>query len=350
MLLWPCTDKNIYILLYASRQNVHGREVYILVFAHLTGIFPRSDELIEATRAYEKKKIDGDELKEYFNKDTMKLMEFQTDLDLGCMTDGLLEWHDIFRPFTEKVSGIETGALTRWFNNNTFYRKPIITDKLVSDGNILDGWIHTDLLRATNKQWKVVLPGPYTFALMSENRYYKHRDELILDFAHVLANELKNLEPFGLSCFDLCEPALVCYPPEKDELAAVKSAVDVIATTTSLSSHLQTYFGDLLNIYPEILDFNVDSIGVDFYETQIELMDEYSFTKYLGCGCIDARNSSMERIEDIVSFAQHIFDRVGPDSVTLSPNCDLEYLPRDTAEKKVEVLVDAMKALNSREG
>jgi len=316
----------------------------------LTGIFPRSDELIEATRAYEKKKIGKDELNEYFSKDTMRFLEFQTNLNLGCITDGLLEWQDIFRPFTEKVSGIKTGALTRWFNNNTFYRKPIITDKLVGDENILDGWIHTDLLRAAKKQWKIVLPGPYTFALMSENRYYKNRDEIVLDFARMLANELKYLEPFEPSCFDLCEPALVCYPPEKGELAAVKSAVDVITTATSLQSNLQTYFGDLSNIYPEILDFNVDSIGVDFYETQIELMDEYSFTKYLGCGCIDARNSSMERVGDLVSFAQHIFDRVGPDRVILSPNCDLEYLPMDAAEKKVEVLTEAMRILNGGEG
>lgn len=317
-----------------------------MVYACFNGVFSRSDELIEATRAYERKKIDRDELKKHFETDTKRVIEFQISSNLDGIHDGFLEWQDIFRPFAEGLAGIKVGGVSRWFNNNTFYRKPIVIDKLVSDEKILERWIHIDMLRSTGKRWTFLLPGPYTFARLCKNRYYKDPDDLILDFAQVLADEVKSIERYEPSYFQLCEPALVYYPPEKEDLAQIKNAVELITTASSVVTGIHTYFGDLSKIYPEILDFNVDSIGVDFYETPLELLDEHSFTKYMGCGCIDARNSSMENVGDIVAFIEKVLDKVKTDYVSVCPNCDLDFLPRSIAEKKVEVMMKVKDALN----
>jgi methionine synthase II (cobalamin-independent) len=205
-----------------------------------------------------------------------------------------------------------------------------------------------DLLQSAGKPWKLILPGPFTFSKMCENLSYKLWDELILDFADILADEIKSLSNFEPSYIQLSEPALVNYPLEKDEFSAVRNAVEIIKKSSSAVTSLHTYFGDISTICPDILEFDVDCIGIDFFQTPIDILDNYSFPGQLACGCIDSRNSLVQEPQDIISFSDEIFKRIEQDLVTLCPNCDLEFLPRIVAEKKVGVLGDVMKSI--REG
>ena len=43
-------------------------------------------------------------------------------------TDPLFNWQDIFRPLVASIDGISLGPLTRYFETNTFYRKPIVNE------------------------------------------------------------------------------------------------------------------------------------------------------------------------------------------------------------------------------
>jgi len=117
-----------------------------MVDIQLTGIFPRSNELIRATWDYEKGKIDKETLENKIEKDTKRIIELQLQTGFRYITDGMLLWQDLFRPFVENIEGISPGPLTRWFNNNTFFRKPIIDNKLSSSRTFLHEYIYVDLL------------------------------------------------------------------------------------------------------------------------------------------------------------------------------------------------------------
>jgi 5-methyltetrahydropteroyltriglutamate--homocysteine methyltransferase len=304
--------------------------------------------LIRATRDYEMKAISENELKKKFEEDSKKLVELQTYNGIDCISDGLLDWQDIFRPFTIGLPALSAGALKRWFNGHTYFRQPIVSDKLESEGDILGKWIRTGILNDARRPWKLTLPGPYTFSLMCENRFYGRWDEVVYDFADMLAKELKGIAIHNPGCVDLCEPSLVYIPPGKEHLEVVRSAVGNIGRAVETTMCLRTYFGDLSSIYPAILDFDVDCIGVDFFETPIELLDKYAFTKKLACGCVDGRNSLVERVSDIATFCGQVIKKVGNGKIVICPNCDLEYLPRAVAEDKVGVLGGAAKVFDDR--
>ncbi len=102
-----------------------------MVEAHLTGIFPRSEELVQATRAAVRGKISPTDLEAAFRHDLDALAQLQSDCGLDYVVDGQLNWQDLFRPFSNLFTGITLGSLTRWFDNNAFYRKPIIVDKIM---------------------------------------------------------------------------------------------------------------------------------------------------------------------------------------------------------------------------
>ena len=66
-----------------------------------------------------------------------------------------------------------------------------------------------------------------------------------------------------------------------------------------IKTRLQTYFGDAGPVMDYLLSYSVDCVGVDFYATSMDALREYSFSKELGCGCIDGRNSLLESPEDL---------------------------------------------------
>ena len=101
---------------------------------------------------------------------------------------------------------------------------------------------------------------------------------------------------------------------------------------------LHTYFGDSSKAIEALLDYSVDSIGVDFYATSLDSLAKVDFNKGLACGCIDGRNSLLESPNEIKDFVSKARDQLEPKNLVIIPNCDLDFLPQSVAEKKVRLL------------
>ncbi len=317
-----------------------------MVEAQLTGIFPRSNELIRATRNYDKGLIGREDLLQYIRRDAEDAIRIQRENGFRCVIDGMFLWQDIFRPFTEIVEGIEAGALTRWFDNNTFFRKPVIGDlepKTHAPG--LNRYIFLDLMGDGCK--KVILPGLYTFASLSSRGY---SEELIYSLAEIMAVEIKDLSSRGITVFQFNEPSLVYRKPSihEDTYESLKIAYQIVKKASSSTIILHTYFGDVVPAIPHLDDFPVDYIGVDFYATEFMELKEYSLDKGLLCGCVDSRNSYLESPEKIRELMEKIEEHISPKDIILAPNCDLEFLTKELATKKIEVLKEAVNLLGGR--
>lgn len=322
-----------------------------MIGAHLTGIHSRSEKLIEATRAYEKKRIDKEELIRFFVEDTKEVVNLQRRANFDYMMDGMLFWQDLLRPFTENLNGISVGALSRWFNNNTFYWTPKIERKLEGNGKILLEFIRFDCL-PKDKPWKAIVPGPYTFSCLSENKYYPDKYELMFDVALILKKEIRNIVSEHYSYVQLSEPSLVfenrAQKFEPDALGQVEEAIRMIVEGVNVKTGVHTFFGDISPIFPAILDFPVDCIGVDFFETDLESLRGYEFTKDLCCGCVNSRSSIVEKPEKISKFVEKVVEGLNPNNLFICPNTDLEFRPYSVAENKVLNIGKAVKLLKER--
>ncbi len=309
---------------------------------HLVGAFPRSENLIDLTRAVTRGKFPRERLDNAFTHEASELATAQTDAELDFVVDGQLNWQDLFRPFSEILGGLHQGSLTRWFDNNTFYRKPIIVDKVKCDGTNLRAYFRSDLL-TTSVRKKAILPGPFTFALMSQNMVYDSVADLIDDLAHCLREVVSKLLSVGYEYFQFNEPCICFSERSQDELSMIEHAYDSLVKGMGARTALHTYFGDVSTSIDSILDFSIDRIGVDLYATSIDALADHDFDKEIGCGCIDARNSLLESPETLENFVKKVEDRVSPKGIYVTPNCDLEYLPHSIAVKKVQILSQVMK-------
>jgi len=308
-----------------------------MVEVHLSGVFPRSEKLIDATRAAVRGNLPQAEVDAALRRDIESLVSLQEESDLDALVDGQLNWQDLFRPFNELLTGIDPGSLTRWFDNNTFYRKPIVVGKVSLKTRNLQQYFRSDLLPKVSAK-KAILPGPFTFAQLSENRTYSSLSDLANDLARALQGVVTALQERGYGYFQFNEPSICAASRTQPELEIAKHAYETCAQGIGGKSIIQTYFGDASRVIETLLDFPVDSIGIDFYATSLDSLKEYDFNKVLGCGCVDGRNSLLETPTELKTFVSRVRESLEPSDIYITPNCDLEFLPQTVAEKKVRLL------------
>ncbi|MDH7477020.1 MAG: hypothetical protein QHH17_01415 [Candidatus Bathyarchaeota archaeon] len=320
---------------------------------YVTGILPRPKELIETTRAYDRKRVGKEELEKAFKEAATKVIEAQTVAGLSYVTDGMLKWQDLLRPFTEHLEGVKIGALARWFNNNTFYRKPIISGEIKRKKEIAIEMANMKFL-PRNVPWKAVLPAPYTLTKLSENNFYKSERELLFRYAEILREEIRSLAENGFKYVQLSEPALVYNPFKetisKDILNDVNNALETVVKGAKVRVCLQTFFGDFTQILPEALNFPVDDFGIDLYETSLEKLKEYTFDKGVVLGLVNARSSLLEDERELTAVAQELIESIYPSKtcdIFICPTCDLEFLPWERAEEKIKIVAKVAKNLQN---
>jgi len=302
----------------------------------ISGIYPRSERLIEATRRQDPK------LEKLFEEEKRKIIRQQSDAGLDFITDPLIDWDDILRPFTENLSGVEIGPLDRFYENNTFYRRPLVLSEVKSRGHILSNAISNTLF-PKRKLWKVDLLDPYSMADLSDNRYYRSKEELMFAYAKVLAKELRAL-PSNPSLIQFNAPSLA-RTKDKDNISQAKEAIRIATRRITATKCLHLYFGDISSTLPQFLDFGVDILGIDFVNSKLQSFQGTTFTKGLACGCVDAQNTRIERPSEIVAFVTRAVNILNPKSVSVLPNTDLEFIPQPFATKKVRAIGKAVREL-----
>ncbi|MGB9756321.1 MAG: hypothetical protein ACPLVJ_00865 [Candidatus Bathyarchaeales archaeon] len=322
-----------------------------MIGCYLSGVLPRPKRLIEVTRAYNRGRVEEKELEKAFENATLKAISVQLSAGFSYITDGMLKWQDLLRPFTENLYGVSVGSLARWFNNNMFYRKPVIMKDIKLEEDIIEKATYIELLPKSSS-WKAILPAPFTFAQLSENQFYKNKTELMFKYAQILREEMKRLADFGFKYVQLSDPALVYKPIiaslSKDELNIVSEALKIAVEGVPIKTCLQTFFGDFSQILPEALDFPVEHLGIDLYETDLQKLKDYSFEKGVALGLVDSRSSLVEKVDELFKLANKMIDSIYCSKVKdvfICPNCDLDFLPWKIAEEKIKVIGNVARRL-----
>jgi methionine synthase II (cobalamin-independent) len=320
--------------------------------AQLGGIHPRSEQLIEITRSYDRGKTNRASVEKQIEQDTIELVKLEEDSGFETFSDGAFAWQDQLRPVVESLEGITTGTrYSRWFDTNTFYKKPTINGKIGLGQFDPTKFVRTDQL-PKSRTWKVSLIGPYTFSELAENIHYKTTSNLVSDLAHSENALIRRLKAFGISHFQISEPCLV-YRPHREEalsddeietaLAALHKTVEGIEATFSI----QTYFGDATTILPHLLKLPVDGIGFDLFETDYT-QSKIDTKKKLLLGIADARESNVEDPAWIAETASRVSKHIVSNRVVFVPNSDLKFVPRKIADAKARSLAEATRLVEER--
>ena len=191
-----------------------------------------------------------------FESDATELVELQLSSGLTRISDGQLLWQDLLRPFSESLVGLKIGAdLSRWYDTNTFYKKPSIVKRLAvpQERSFIMNYVikrALDLVRANGREKrKLVLPGPYTLASLASDGQHTSRVELVGEFSRILRTVVRELAALGFGSIQFNEPSLVYRYGESAaasmrDLRAFISAIELQLSTLPVEVTLLNYFGD----------------------------------------------------------------------------------------------------------
>src|SRR2546429_3853157 len=106
------------------------------VAAYQHGIYPRSEDVVAATRGLERGRTSPEEVETAFRADREDVIRTQREAGLDFFSDGLLRWQDLFRPLVGATAGLDARTLVRWVDNNTLFPAPAIAGDLVLEGPV----------------------------------------------------------------------------------------------------------------------------------------------------------------------------------------------------------------------
>jgi 5-methyltetrahydropteroyltriglutamate--homocysteine methyltransferase len=311
----------------------------------LAGIHPRSEKLIELTRSYERAKTSWNQVEIQLEQETRELIKLQERLGFKHVSDGALGWQDQLRPIARSLKGIESGTrYSRWFDTNTFYQKPIVKAKISAGDIDPKNFLRTELLTG-DKNRKITLPGPYTFSQLSENKHYKNYPDLLFDVALAEREIIRRLRNEGVSLFQLSEPCLVYQPyresfRDQSEVELALKAIRSVVEDNPGEFVVQTYFGDIAQLLPKLLDIPIYGVGIDLFETDISSFGEHT-AKALVLGVVDSRESYVEDPRWIADTARKFCEQADVQDIVFASNSDLKFLPQEIANQKLEALSKA---------
>ena len=249
---------------------------------------------------------------------------------------GLTELETYFalaRGYQGGKGNVKALAMKKWFNTNYHYLVPEIDDdteiKLVGTKPIDEYREARDLGVDT----KVALIGPFTFLKLAKFTGSKK----IADVSGILTEEYVKLVSVlaskGAEVIEFDEPYLV-RDLDSADIELFKSIYSsVLENKNGAKILLQTYFGDIRDIYGEVISLDFDLIGIDFVEGRksLELVKTNGFPsdKILVAGLVCGKNIWRNDYKKTLSTLKEI----GIENVVLGTSCSLLHVPYTLANE-----------------
>jgi len=320
--------------------------------ATVLGSYPRvSDQplpvnLRQTIHRHDRGEVADAELDLAYRATITRVVKEQEQAGIDLLTDGQIRWDDLLTPIARHLEGVQVGGLLRYFDNNVYYRHPIIHGPVRWKGPATVEDYRT-AVAATGRPVKAVIPGAVTYAALSEDRYYRDFDRLALALAEALHAEAVALDRAGAPWIQIDEPSLGSQPAR---LPMARTCVETIARGLRAKVALATYFRAVDGVWSELRTFPVQALQVDVVDrpAQLDLVLKQPPDREVVLGCVDARNTRLEDRDAVARLLERVMERVGADRVWASPNCGLEFLPHSTAQKKMARLVEAVATINGK--
>jgi len=233
------------------------------------------------------------------------------------------------RGFQDNSGDVKALAMKKWFNTNYHYIVPEVEDdteiKLVGN-KLFDEYNEA---KSLGIETKPVVIGPYT--LLKLCRFIGNKT--CADFVDAVINAYKDLvtkcEENGVKWLQVDEPSLV-KDMTSDDLALFNKIYDeILSTKQNCKVLLQTYFGDVRDVYSDLINKPFDGIGLDFIEGKetFNLVNKFGFPsdKVLFAGLVNGKNIWKNHYEKTLETLNDLKNK-GINTV-LSTSCSLLHVP-----------------------
>jgi len=204
------------------------------------------------------------------------------------------------------------------------------------------------LLAHARHATKITLPGPFTLSQQAENAFYSDEEEMAMDYAVAVNEELRALKATGVDVVQLDEP-WVRTAPEKAArwgIKAINRALDGIPGPTIV--HLCFGYAAMVRnkpagyaFLPQLADTAAQQISIEAAQPRLDLGVLRDLAgKTIVLGVIDLDDPAVETAETVAARLRDGLRHVPAERLVAAPDCGMKYLPRERAFGKLRALAE----------
>ena len=205
------------------------------------------------------------------------------------------------------------------------------------------------LLQHATRATKITLPGPFTLSQQAENAFYADEEELAMDYAVAVNEELRALKATGIDVVQLDEPWVRTAPDKAARygVKAIDRALEGIPGPTIV--HLCFGYAAMVKNKPagyaflaQLADTSAEQISIEAAQPRLDLgvlKDLAGKTVLLGV--LDLNEPVIETTETVAARLRAGLRHVAAEKLVAAPDGGMKYLPRATAFGKLKVLAEA---------
>ncbi|WP_086350906.1 5-methyltetrahydropteroyltriglutamate--homocysteine S-methyltransferase [Candidatus Enterococcus clewellii] len=230
------------------------------------------------------------------------------------------------RGYQGEAGDVTALPMKKWFNTNYHYLTPEFeadTEVKVVGTKIFDDYLEA---KEIGIETKPVILGPFTLiklAAFKGTTQEAHLPAILSAYKGIITT----LSGLGASWLQFDEPALVKDLSAEDKVLFQEIYHELGEVPRTAKLLLQTYFGDVRDIYTELLTLPIDGIGLDLIEGKktLELIETFGFpqNKLLFAGVVNGKNIWRNDYRQTLG----LIEKLPQDQVVLSTSCSLLHVP-----------------------
>lgn len=200
----------------------------------------------------------------------------------------------------------------------------------------------------TDRTIKITVPGPFTMSQQAQNDFYESDEELAVDYAAAVNEEIRDLFAAGADIVQIDEPYMQARPEKARQygLKALARALDGIEGQTAL--HICFGYAAIIHERPSGYSFLPELAGTAVKAVSIETaqsnLDCSVLAKLEGktiiLGVLDLSTHEIETPEIVAGRIRRALPYVAPEKLMIAPDCGLKYLPRAVAFGKMKAMAE----------
>ncbi|HKD21295.1 MAG TPA: uroporphyrinogen decarboxylase family protein [Rhizomicrobium sp.] len=334
----------------------------------LVGSYAQPDWLIDRSklakrfpprvRAGELWRIDPQWLEEAQDDATRLAIYDQERAGLDIITDGEIRRESYSNRFATELEGVDLDnpgtALDRSGHPNPV---PRVAGK-IRRKNPVEVRDLKFLKAHTTKPVKMTVPGPFTMSQQAQNDFYKHDEEMALDYAAAVNEEIRDLFAAGADVVQIDEPYMQARPEKAREFGvkALQRALDGIKGTTAV--HICFGYAAIIHerpsgysFLPEFAQTQVKQVSIETAQSKLDTAVLKSLPdKTVILGVLDLSTHEVETPETVAGRIERALPHVDARRIVVAPDCGLKYLPREVAFGKMKAMADGAKLVRAKHG
>ncbi len=204
------------------------------------------------------------------------------------------------------------------------------------------------LLANTDHATKITLPGPFTLSQQARNEFYADEEEMAMDYAIAVNEELRTLKATGVDVVQLDEPWVRTAPDKaiRYGIRAINRALEGIEGPTVI--HLCFGYAAVVtnkpsgySFLPQLSDTVAQQISLEAAQPKLDLgvLRDLS-NKQIMLGVIDLGDATVETAAQVAARIREGLRYVAAERLIPAPDCGMKYLPRATAFGKLRALAE----------